>query len=68
MKELARLKNLHSLNLSDTKVTDAGLKELAGLESLQALNLHETDVTGAGAEGTGRPEEPANAGPERSAR
>ena len=28
LKELAPLKNLTSLNLSDTKVTDAGVKEL----------------------------------------
>ena len=28
MKELATLKNLTTLDLSDTKVTDAGLKEL----------------------------------------
>jgi hypothetical protein len=36
------------LDLSDTRVTDAGLKELAGLRSLQLLNLHNTQVTDAG--------------------
>ena len=42
LKELAGLKSLQTLNLSNTKVTDAGLKELAGLKSLQALDLNDT--------------------------
>jgi len=33
LKELAPLKNLNTLNLSLTDVTDAGLKELAPLQS-----------------------------------
>ena len=32
LKELAALKNLTTLNLSDTQVTDAGLKELAATQ------------------------------------
>ena len=36
------------LDLSDTRVTDAGLKELAGKKSLQLLSLHDTPVTDAG--------------------
>ena len=36
LKELAHFKNLHLLNLSFTRVTDAGLKGLAGLKNLQA--------------------------------
>jgi internalin A len=35
-------------NLSDTKVTNAGLKQLAGLKALQTLNLSGTEVTDAG--------------------
>jgi internalin A len=31
--------HLQSLNLHDTKVTDAGLKELAGMKNLRKLNL-----------------------------
>jgi len=31
-KELAPLKELHTLDLGSTKVTDAGMKELAGLK------------------------------------
>jgi WD40 repeat protein len=40
MKELARLKQLHTLEIGNTKVTDKGLKELAGLPQLQRLSLH----------------------------
>jgi hypothetical protein len=36
------------LNLSFTRITDAGLKELAGFKQLQALDLGETKITGAG--------------------
>ena len=49
LKELAELKNLQALDLSQNNlVTDAGLKELAGLKSLQKLTLHDTKVTDAG--------------------
>jgi internalin A len=48
MKELAALKNLQTLILWDTQVTDAGLKDLAALKNLQALNLGATQVTDAG--------------------
>ena len=44
-------------------MTDAGLKELAGLKSLQSLDLREHAGDGRGAEGTGRAEELAIAGP-----
>ena len=37
-----------SLNLLNTKVTDAGLKELKGLPNLQTLDLRDTRVTAAG--------------------
>src|SRR5262249_35538718 len=36
------------LNLSNSKVTDAGLKQLAGLKRLQALSLSGTNITGVG--------------------
>ena len=48
LKELVGLKNLRSLDLRETKVTDAGLKELAELKSLQSLNLAHTHVTNVG--------------------
>src|ERR1700677_2023294 len=38
LKELAALKTLRALDLSETKVTDAGLKELAALENLRELD------------------------------
>ena len=45
---IAELKSLQhllpSLDLSDTRVTDAGLKELAALQGLQALNLNHTSI------------------------
>ena len=37
-----------TVNLSNTKVTDAGLKELAALKQLTTLNLGVTQVTDAG--------------------
>ena len=48
LKELAGLKNLHTLNLNFTPVTDAGLKELADLKNLHTLDLSFTAVTDAG--------------------
>jgi len=39
LKELARLKNLHTLSLYGTRVTDAGLKELAGLKNCKSCTL-----------------------------
>jgi len=50
LKELAGMKRLQVLNLSDSKITDAGLKELAGMKHLEALNLLYTKVTDAGLE------------------
>ena len=48
LKELAALKNLRTLDLTFTQVTDAGLKDLAGLKSLRALDLSDTRVTRTG--------------------
>jgi hypothetical protein len=48
LKELKELKSLHQLELSYTKITDAGLKELKEFESLQRLWLQGTAVTDAG--------------------
>ena len=45
LKELASLKNLTSLSLKYTKVTNIGLKELAAHENLRNLDLHKTKVT-----------------------
>lgn len=48
LKDLAGLRNLHTLGLFDTQVTDAGLKELVGLTNLRTLDLGDTYVTDAG--------------------
>src|ERR1700741_4363532 len=48
LKELAGLKNLHTLDLRKTRVTGAGLKELAGLNNLHTLHLSYTGVADAG--------------------
>src|SRR5258705_372483 len=48
VKELAKLKNLTAINLSDTKVTDAGFKELAPLKNLTRLGVNPATVTDAG--------------------
>jgi len=45
---LKELKNLQTLRLIDTAVTDAGLKELKELKNLQLLTLYRTKVTDAG--------------------
>ncbi|HKB04302.1 MAG TPA: hypothetical protein VKD90_18910 [Gemmataceae bacterium] len=44
----ARLAGLKSIDLGDTKVTDAGLKELARLPNLEAVYLDKTAITDAG--------------------
>ena len=44
-KHLARLKDLQSLYLCNTKVDDKILKILGGMKSLRVLNLNSTDVT-----------------------
>ena len=48
LKGIGAFKALKSLNLEDTKVTDAGLKHLAGLKALKELHLDSTKVTDAG--------------------
>jgi hypothetical protein len=45
---LAGLKNLKTLGLIGTKVTDQGLRGIDGLESLQELYLSDTAITDAG--------------------
>jgi hypothetical protein len=45
MKELASLKELQTLTLNETQITDTGLKELAALKQLKALHLSNTKVT-----------------------
>jgi hypothetical protein len=51
LKELAGLKQLTTLDLSGTQVTDAGLKELSGMTHLRRLWLWGTKVTDAGLKG-----------------
>jgi internalin A len=48
VKELASLKSIGSLELSFTKVTDAGAKKLAAFKHLYWLDLTQTKVTDAG--------------------
>ena len=44
----ADLESVRSLDLSDTKITDAGLKELAKLQELRKLFLSNTKITDEG--------------------
>lgn len=48
LKDLSDFKNLTTLDLRNTKVTDVGLKELGGLKHLSMLELRGTKVTGVG--------------------
>ena len=48
VKELIALKQLQTLDLSQTEVTDAGIKDVASLQQLRTLNLRRTAVTDAG--------------------
>jgi len=48
LKELVDLKHLRFLNLTSTKVTDAGLENLAGFTELLRLYLADTSVNGTG--------------------
>lgn len=43
--ELAGVKNLPTLSLTNTKITDAGLQELARFKYLITLTLHSLKVT-----------------------
>ena len=45
MDTLVKLKNLESVNLYGTKVTDEGVKKLTALPNLKRLYLWQTDVT-----------------------
>jgi hypothetical protein len=42
------LAKVTSLDLNDTKITDAGLKEIAKLQQLTSLHLNHTQITDAG--------------------
>ena len=44
----AGLRNLQSINLSFTLVTDIGLKKISGLSSLKNLNLDNRQITDTG--------------------
>ena len=46
--KLKGLTKLKTLNLSVTKITDAGLVHLKGLTKLEELNLWNTEITAAG--------------------
>jgi Leucine-rich repeat (LRR) protein len=48
VEELKDLKNLTTLDLSETKITDAGLKELRELKKLASLSLANTQITDTG--------------------
>jgi hypothetical protein len=48
MVHLKGLTNLRSLELTETRVSDAGMVHLKGLARLQGLDLSGTDVTDAG--------------------
>lgn len=52
--DLAPLTGLRLLDLSATKVTDAGLVHLLGMESLEHLSLWDTHITDAGLSVVGR--------------
>ncbi len=45
---IKRLNSLEWLNLSETRITDAGLKNLEGLTSLRWLSLRNTRISAAG--------------------
>ena len=45
---LSQFKNLRTLNLSDTRITDSGLSDLRGLQNLRSLNLFGAKITDAG--------------------
>jgi Leucine-rich repeat (LRR) protein len=47
---LKHLKNLESLDLTETYINDEGLEHLVGLSSLKRLELHFNKVTNAGVE------------------
>ena len=48
LSDFGTLKNLESLDLHDTQVTDAGLEKLNRLTNLTTLNLMDTNTTPAG--------------------
>ena len=43
--EIAKMKNLSSLNLLRTGITDQGVKQLTGMKNLTRLNLDDTRIT-----------------------
>jgi len=48
MRHVGRLKNLRTLYLDDTEITDAGMVYLKGLAELDVLALHGTNINGEG--------------------
>jgi hypothetical protein len=48
LRHVARLKNLRTLYLDDTEITDAGMGHLKGLTELDVLALHGTNINGEG--------------------
>ena len=48
LRVLRTFKNLTTLKLEETKITDAGLKDLGGLKSLKTLSLTSTHIRDAG--------------------
>jgi hypothetical protein len=48
LKDVAKLKNLKSLDLGGTRITDLGLKDVAKLQKLEDLDLSSTKITTAG--------------------
>jgi Leucine-rich repeat (LRR) protein len=48
LKDLGGLKNLTTLKIFETQITDAGLKEVEGRKNLTWLDLSDTQITDAG--------------------
>jgi hypothetical protein len=49
MNDLSQLNKLIVLNLSETRISDAGLQQLKGLKNLKQVRMVGTNVTDAGA-------------------
>jgi serine/threonine-protein kinase len=48
LKHVAKLKDLHELNLTSTNITDAGISYLLTMPKLEDLQLSSTEISGAG--------------------
>ncbi|MBC8289825.1 MAG: hypothetical protein H8E37_05860 [Planctomycetes bacterium] len=51
MKQLAKLPNLHNLEIYNSVMTDKGMQALSQIESLQTVNIREVDLTDEGLKG-----------------